>query len=68
MELLLEKIKKELEETRKEKFNYQSKVIELRKALKSKLVELEVRKCHFHLHASLLNLCLFDFKSKVIIK
>ncbi|XP_055940681.1 golgin subfamily A member 3-like [Argiope bruennichi] len=40
-EFLLEKLKKELDDTRKEKFNYQSKVIELRKALKSKLAELE---------------------------
>lgn len=55
MELLLENIKKELEETRKEKFNYQSKVIELRKALKSKLVELEVRK-FYYIHVSLVRL------------
>ncbi|GFS55701.1 golgin subfamily A member 3 [Nephila pilipes] len=40
-QLLLEKLKKELDDTRKEKFSYQSKVIELRKALKSKLAELE---------------------------
>ncbi|XP_035218356.1 putative leucine-rich repeat-containing protein DDB_G0290503 isoform X2 [Stegodyphus dumicola] len=37
----MERIKIELNNTRKEKFNYQSKVIELRKALKSKLAELE---------------------------
>ncbi|XP_015916504.1 golgin subfamily A member 3 isoform X2 [Parasteatoda tepidariorum] len=40
-EVMLNNIKKELNETRKEKFSYQSRVIELRKALKSKLVELE---------------------------
>ncbi|XP_054711245.1 golgin subfamily A member 3-like [Uloborus diversus] len=43
LEMELESIKIELSKTREEKFNYQSKVIELRKALKSKLTELEAK-------------------------
>lgn len=53
----IESIKIELKNTREEKFNYQAKVIELRKALKSKLGELEVS-IVFDISSSFLN---FEF-------